>query len=180
MLACPAQISAFRPLREKIAVFYDPVRLIVQVGRADMVRGVVGVLVGAVVWMMGFLVLARMLFVWPDYAVAARTWMNAQSFEFTAPMGVFNLLFWALAEIAAGWITVVIARRREAAWVLAAWLLIYMGYQHLYAFWDRIPWWYNIVAVITVVPAVLLGARLASGFVRPGRAVGVAPSASQS
>ena len=40
-----------------------------------MVRGVLGVVVGAVVWMVGFLALATVLAqLWPDYAIHGRQW----------------------------------------------------------------------------------------------------------
>jgi hypothetical protein len=40
-----------------------------------MVRSVLGVVVGAVVWMVGFFVLALVLAqLWPDYAIHGRQW----------------------------------------------------------------------------------------------------------
>lgn len=138
-----------------------------------MVRSGIGIVVGAAAWMVAFFTQASILVqAWPDYAVRAAAWMDSQSFEFTTGQSWFNLVFWVTAEIFAGWLAVVIARRREAAWVLAALLGAYMAYMHLYAEWERIPWWYNLVAAIPVVPAVLLGGRLARRFVSgPRRAV---------
>jgi hypothetical protein len=134
----------------------------------NMVRGVLGVFVGALVWIVGFFTLARLLtLIWPDYALHAHTWMTAGVYDFTPPMSGFNILFWIAAEIGAGWLTVLISRRREAGWVLAALLMAYLSYMHLYFVWDRLPWWYNLLVALPSGPAVLLGARLADRFARP-------------
>lgn len=128
-----------------------------------MIRGVLGVVAGWIVWLVGFLALAVLLAqVWPEYRVHGRAWMNDHVFDFPTDMAIYNVIFWVLAEIAAGWVAMAIARRREAVWVLAAIVLGYLGYEHLYAEWANIPAWYNLAVVITAVPAVLLGARLAS------------------
>jgi hypothetical protein len=59
------------------------------------VRSVLGVIVGAVVWMFGFLCLGIALAaVWPDYAVHGRTWFQAHVYDFTPPMSVCNALLW--------------------------------------------------------------------------------------
>ena len=42
-------------------------------------------------------------------------------------MACCNLLFWVLAEMAAGWSTVKIANRRESVWVLAGLVGIYLA-----------------------------------------------------
>jgi hypothetical protein len=131
-------------------------------------RGALGVVVGAIVWMVGFFTLARLLYVvWPDYALHAEAWMSAQTYEFTAPESAFNALFWLLAEIFAGWLTVVIAKRREPAWILAALIGSYLAFMHLYYVWDDFPWWYNLAVALPAVPGVLLGSSLAGRFARP-------------
>jgi len=128
-----------------------------------MVRSALGILCGGIVWQAAFLILAQLLiWVWPAYAAAARSFVNTHTFEFTPAMAGLNILYWILAEICAGWVTVIVAKRREPVWILAALLLVYMSVMHFYVFWTSIPWWYNIIVVISVVPAVWLGAKLAS------------------
>jgi hypothetical protein len=135
-----------------------------------MLRGVLGVVAGWIVWFVGFLVLAVLLAqVWPDYRVHGRAWMNDHVFDFPTNMAVFNVVFWILAEIAAGWVAMAVARRREAVWVLAAIVMGYLAYEHLYAEWANIPAWYNLAVVITALPAVLLGGRLAGRSTHPAR-----------
>jgi hypothetical protein len=133
-----------------------------------MVRGVLGVIGGLIVWWIGFFLLARSLyFVWPAYAVAAHEFMATGADGFTVPMSLCNALFWVLAEIAAGWIAVVIGRRRESAWILAALLMVFLCFMHLYLEWDRFAGWYNFAVALPAGPAVLLGGRLAARFARP-------------
>lgn len=128
-----------------------------------MVRGVLGVLAGVVFWAVGFFVLALLLAqLWPDYAVHGRQWTKENVFTFTPLMACCNLIFWLLAEFGAGWVTGTIGKRREAVWVVAALLGIYLATLHLILFWSRFPWWYNLGVVIPVVAAVLLGGRLAN------------------
>jgi len=130
-----------------------------------MVRSVLGVVVGAVVWMVGFFVLALVLAqLWPDYAIDGRQWTRQGVFTFTPLMACWNLVFWVLAEIGAGWAAGKIAKRREAVWVLAGLVGIYLAGLHLVLYWTRFPWWYNLGVVIPAVPAVLLGGKLASSL----------------
>jgi hypothetical protein len=135
-----------------------------------MVRSALGVIGGGVAWMVGFFVLARLLYMaWPAYALRAQTYMSGGAYDFTPAMSGFHASFWFLAEVGAGWLTVTIAKRREAAWILAGLLMAYMSAMHLYLYWDRFPWWYNLVVALPVVPAVWVGGALASRAVLPSR-----------
>jgi hypothetical protein len=135
-----------------------------------MVRGMLGVVVGAVVWMLGFFVLALVLAqLWPDYAIHGRQWTSQRVFTFTPLMACCNLVFWVLAELGAGWGAGKIAKRREAVWVLAGLVGIYLAGLHLVLLWSQFPWWYNLGVVIPAVPAVLFGGKLANSLRAPRR-----------
>jgi hypothetical protein len=124
-------------------------------------RSVAGVILGAIVWMAVFLILATVLaHLWPDYAVHGRQWTTEKVFTFTPPMACCNLALWLLAAIAAGFVGGKIAKRPEAVWVLAGLLGIYLAVLHFVLYWSSFPWWYNLGVVIPAVPAVLLGASL--------------------
>jgi hypothetical protein len=136
----------------------------------NMVRSVLGVVVGLILWAVGFYVLAIVLAqLWPDYAIHARQWMRQGVYSFTPSMACCNLVFWVLAEIGAGWAAGKITKRREAVWVLAALLGVYLAALHLVIFWTRFPWWYNLGVLIPAVPAVLLGGKLANSLRATGR-----------
>ena len=129
-----------------------------------MLRSALGVIVGAVMWMAGFLLLAIALAqLWPDYAIHGREWTRQGVFTFTPLMACCNLALWVLAEIAAGWSAAKIAKRRGAVWVLAAGVGVYLAAVHLVLYWPRFPWWYNLGVVIPAVAAVLWGGRLGEG-----------------
>jgi hypothetical protein len=130
----------------------------------NMMRSVLGVVVGLVMWMVGFYALAIGLAqLWPDYAIHGRQWVREGVFTFTPAMACGNLALWVLAEIWAGWVTAKISKRRGAVSVLAGLLGVYLAALHLVLYWPRLPWWYNLGVVIPAVPAVLLGAVLANG-----------------
>jgi hypothetical protein len=130
-----------------------------------MVRSVLGVVAGAVLWMVGFFVLALVLAqLWPDYAIHGRQWTRQGVSTFTPLMACCNLVLWMLAEIGAGWAAGKIAKRRGAVWVLAGLVGIYLAGLHLVLYWPRFPWWYNLGVVIPAVPAVFLGGKLANAL----------------
>ncbi len=129
-----------------------------------MVRSVLGVVVGAILWMIVFYVLALALaHWWPEYAIHGRQWLRQGVFTFTPTMAVCNLVLWVLAEMGAGWMEARISQHRRAAWVLAGLLGVYLAAVHLLFYWPRFPWWYNLGVVIPAVPAVLLGAIIGKG-----------------
>ena len=69
-----------------------------------MVRSLLSVVVGVVIWMEGFYALAIGLAqLWPDYAIHGRQWVRENVFTFTPAMAWCNLALWVLAEIGAGW-----------------------------------------------------------------------------
>jgi hypothetical protein len=69
-----------------------------------------------------------------------------------------------LSEIGAGWVAAKISKHWMAVWVLAGLIGVYLATLHFLLYWSRFPWWYNLGVVITAVPAVLLGARIARPF----------------
>ena len=128
-----------------------------------MMRSVLGVVAGVIFWTLAFYALASGLAqLWPDYALHGRQWVKEGVFTFTTSMACCNVALWIIGEIGAGWLTAKIARHRGAVWVLAGLLGIYLATLHFVLYWVRFPWWYNVTVVVTAVPAVLLGARLAS------------------
>jgi hypothetical protein len=132
-----------------------------------MLRAVLGFVVAALLWMAAFFALTvAVAAVWPAYAAHGRTWFESGVFTFEPPMAVLNILAWALAEVFAGWVAVAIGRRREGAWALAVVLALYLGTMHLYLEWPTFPWWYNVGVAGLAAPAVLLGGKMAAGFVR--------------
>ena len=129
-------------------------------GGQIMVRGALGLVVGVILWMAVFYALAvGLALAWPDYALNGRNWTRQGVFTFTPLMACCNLAFWMIADIAAGWVTGRVTKRREMIWTLAILLGIYLAVLHV-AYWSRFPWWYNLGVIVPTVPAVILGGRI--------------------
>lgn len=140
-----------------------------------MTRAVLGFLAGVLVWMPAFFLFAGLgSFVWPEYRTHAQAWFETDVFTFPAPMAAYNAVCWAAAEVLAGWVAVAVGRRYGVAWALAAVLELYLSFLHLYWYWPRFPWWYNLAVALAAAPAVLLGGRLAARFLRPRAAIAAA------
>ena len=88
---------------------------------------------------------------WPDYARVA------DAMTFTLPMMIARLTIGALATIAAGLVTAVIARRSTLV-RLAPGLLLLVAFipQHI-MLWEKFPVWYHLTFLLSLVPLTYLG-----------------------
>jgi hypothetical protein len=128
-----------------------------------MLRKIVAVIFGMIMCQAVFSALAlATMQLWSDYASHAHHYLEEKIFTFTSIMACMNLVFWALGFIAAGWITARIARESSAIWALAGLMELYAVYVHILRSWSTFPWWYNLVVVSLVFPAVLLGKMIAN------------------
>jgi peptidoglycan/LPS O-acetylase OafA/YrhL len=90
--------------------------------------------------------------------------------SFTLGMKVARLILGALASLAAGAATGLIAPSRKAvAWVLGAFVLALFIPVHI-QLWTKFPVWYHLVFLGTLVPLVAFGAALTRSRLRPGPA----------
>lgn len=90
----------------------------------------------------------------PGYAAAE------PALAFTLPMLWARLTLGALASASAGYVVARIARdaRRLPLWLGGTLLVSFLpAHYHL---WTRFPVWYHAVFLLTLVPLVVLGARL--------------------
>jgi hypothetical protein len=126
-------------------------------------RSVVAVVVGGLVWAaVSALLLYLEARAWPAMAEGARAYAETGSYAgFDTPMLVSFQVMWLITNAFSGFITGLIARRGAEVAVLAIVLVAYFAYNHLWALWDDLPVWYNVVVVLLVVPLVLVGGRLA-------------------
>ncbi len=118
---------------------------------------------GLVVWAVTFPVLAVLeAQFWPALTEATRTYFETQSYAVfnTAMLASFQAM-WPVTNAAAGLVTGLIAKRRAEVWLLCAILFAYFAYNHLWALWDDLPLWYNLLVVPLVVPFVLGGGVVA-------------------
>jgi len=112
--------------------------------------------VALVVWFVVATIVHRiMCALWPAYALATPL------LTFTLPMKIARLSLGALSTL----IAAATARRLSAArWlplVLGCALLVLFLPEH-YKIWDRLPVWYHLTFLCSLIPLTLLGARLQS------------------
>jgi hypothetical protein len=133
-----------------------------------MAKGILGVVAGllafvAVVAVAGIIMRGT----WPDYARVA------DAMTFTLPMMIARLTIGALATIAAGLVTAVIARRSTLV-RLAPGLLLLAGFipQHI-MLWEKFPVWYHLTFLLSLVPLTYLGGMTVN---REATSVALSPS----
>ena len=120
-----------------------------------MKRTIVALITGLVLWGLVATLLNRGLRAGlAGYALAEPT------LTFTMGMKIARLILGALASLAAGAATGVIApARRKLPWVLGAIILAAFIPAHVHL-WQKFPVWYHLIFLGTLVPLVALGAAL--------------------
>jgi hypothetical protein len=117
-----------------------------------MARGFLCVVAGLAVWFMLATVAGIIMRgAWPDYARVA------DAMTFTLPMMIARLTIGALATVAAGLVTAVIARGSTLV-RLAPGLLLLVAFipQHI-MLWEKFPVWYHLTFLVSLVPLTYLG-----------------------
>jgi hypothetical protein len=126
-------------------------------------RSIVAVVAGLLVWAVTFPLLAVLeAQFWPALAEATGTYFETQSYAVfnTAMLASFQVI-WPLTNGAAGLVTGLIAKRLAEVWFLCVILFAYFAYNHLWALWDDLPLWYNLLVVVLVAPFILGGGLVA-------------------
>jgi hypothetical protein len=124
-----------------------------------MKRSIVACLAGLVVWVVLVSILNRLLRLLLTGYAAAEPGMN-----FTLEMMVARLTMAAVTSLVAG---AVVSRIAPAAtrlpWLVGLILLAMFVPEHVLV-WQKFPVWYHLTFLLTLVPLVVLGARLARGL----------------
>jgi hypothetical protein len=90
----------------------------------------------------------------PNYTAAEH------SLQFTLGMKWARLLMAIVTSIVAGSVTAYLSRSsRRAPWIVGGIVLAMFLPLHV-AIWSKLPVWYHLTFLLTIVPAVLVGARL--------------------
>ena len=120
-----------------------------------MKRSVLALLVGLAFWVLVVSLLNRGLRAGITGYAAAEPTMS-----FTLGMKVGRLIIGAVASLAAGAATGIMARSKTGLpWVLGAILLLAFVPEHI-EIWTKFPVWYHLTFLVTLAPLVALGARL--------------------
>jgi hypothetical protein len=109
--------------------------------------------VGLAVWLFVVLLASPIVrAVWPDYVRVAAE-MN-----FTLGMKLLRLAIGALATIAAGWATAIVARGPAFATGTGAVLLVFFIPEHI-SLWSKFPLWYHLTFLLSLIPLCVVGGR---------------------
>ena len=88
---------------------------------------------------------------WPDYARAA------DAMTFTLPMMLARLSIGAVATIAAGWVTTLVAGRSTFVRVAPGLVLLLAFIPQHIMLWEKFPVWYHLTFLLSLVPLTYLG-----------------------
>jgi hypothetical protein len=116
-----------------------------------------GVVAGLAVWIALVTVAgAIMRLSWPAYASVV------DQMVFTLPMLVARLLVGALATLATGLVTAMIAPRSLPARLMPGVLLLLAFIPVHIMLWDKFPVWYHLTFLLSLVPLTYLGGTMVS------------------
>ena len=119
-----------------------------------MARTTLGVGAGLAAWVtIASLVGVIMRSAWPEYASVA------DAMTFTLPMLLARLAIGALATLAAGLVTAIIARPSLLARLMPGVLLLVVFIPVHFTLWDKFPVWYHLTFLLSLVPLTYLGGR---------------------
>lgn len=122
-----------------------------------MAKNIIGVVVGLVAWVIIATVVGTIMRVsWPAYARVA------SAMTFTLPMMIARLSIGALATIAMGTVTAVIARSTIARLMPGILMLVLFIPEHV-ILWQKFPVWYHLTFLVSLIPLTYAGARFAGG-----------------
>lgn len=131
-----------------------------------MVRIILGVIVGFIVWSIVWVgseqVLASLS---PDWFgkhgfEAEKAFRNGTVFESDPIIALIGLLRSFVTSIIAGYMAALVAGEYRRSTMILGVILVVVGIAVLYMFWNLAPVWYHILFVLFLIPMTILGGRL--------------------
>ena len=120
-----------------------------------MKRSILACLAGLITWMVVVTVINRVLRLsLPNYTTAEQT------LQFTLGMKWARLSMAIVTSMAAGAVTRSISRSSRWAPLIVGSVVLAMFLPAHIAIWSRFPVWYHLTFLLTIIPAVLVGALL--------------------
>ncbi|GAB1256616.1 hypothetical protein [Aurantivibrio plasticivorans] len=118
---------------------------------------------GILIWgIVNFASLALLAIGWPELGDVGKAAQSSGDYsQFTLTMLIIFLLMWLWVNVAAGWLTALIAKHSLPVWVVVGLLSLFALYNHLFVYWDNLPNWYNIAVIVIFPPSILAGGLLA-------------------
>ena len=122
-----------------------------------MKRSILGCIAGLVAWVVVVSIINRVFrLTLPNYTVAEHT------LQFTLGMKWARLLMAITTSVVAGVVTGWISRSRRWVPIIVGGVVFGMFLPLHIAIWSKFPAWYHLTFLLTIIPAVLVGALLAA------------------
>jgi len=120
-----------------------------------MIRSIIAVIAGSVIWMVTALGMDGVLM------SLMPTWFGANGKVESVPLMLFMMSYSLLFSVLGGFVTASIARRKEIQHALALGVLqLAMGIIATVQFYDTAPLWYHVMFLMLLVPANIFGGQL--------------------
>ena len=117
-----------------------------------MAKRILGVVAGLAMWIAIVMAVGTIMRLsWPAYANVA------DAMTFTLPMLIARLSISAVATLAAGMVTAVIAQPSKLVSLMPGLLLLIVFIPVHASLWDRFPVWYHLTFLVPLVPLTYLG-----------------------
>src|SRR5262245_41520581 len=112
-----------------------------------MANRILAVVLGLVAWIVITTVAGLVMRgAWPAYTAVA------DDLTFTLPMRFARLSIGALATVAAGWVTAVVARRSQFVPLTTGLILLVLFIPQHILLWSKFPVWYHLTFLVSLVP----------------------------
>lgn len=120
-----------------------------------MLRSIIAVIAGSVVWMVTALGMDALLMTFMP------SWFGANGKTESVPLLLFMMSYSLLFSVLGGFVTAFIARRNEVRHALVLGVLqLAMGIMATVKFYDTAPLWFHVTFLLLLVPANILGGWL--------------------
>ena len=120
-----------------------------------MIRSIIAVIAGSVIWMVTALGMDGVLM------SLMPAWFGANGKVESVPLMLFMMSYSLLFSVLGGFVTASIARRKEIQHALAlGGLQLAMGIIATVQFYDTAPLWYHVMFLMLLVPANIFGGQL--------------------
>jgi hypothetical protein len=124
-----------------------------------MSKGILSVVAGLAVWLSIVIGAGEIMRLsWPAYASVAA------AMTFTLPMLTARLSISALATLATGFVTSIIAPHSMFARLLPGVILVIAFIPQHIMLWDRFPVWYHLTFFLSLVPLTYVGGTISSAL----------------
>lgn len=131
-----------------------------------MIRSILGVLAGFIVWSIVWVGSEKILSaIWPEWYGANQLAFeaavsNGGSFTVDTTILLMNIVRGSIISVISGFLTALIARENKRSPLILGFLLVAFGLLVVVMSWSYVPVWYHLIFTALLIPMTILGGRL--------------------